>query len=724
MRNEYRNLDTGKIRTGDTGRGESLTDVEHYLMPVDQARNSALYSWGVAEGMTVSASSGQAGIRVSAGTAIDQAGRLLLLVIGGVAITDPDVDPDSAKNMPTVSVDANGVLLETATQDPAGVAGDYLLTLTFHEAASMGTDANGPVRLHAPWLRLEKAAGFQGSEHQVPLAAVSLASDGSVTAVTAGPRQAVSVPAGLVELRTPRSGSGPGLTVEHAAVAELRARTDGGVDLTLTSGPGNQRTALTVEGATGAVAVFGELKLSGPPVGGGRTYAMSSGPNGRWHFRDETNQAERLMIDADGRVVIGAAAGQRALHVEGTEIHSGGSMGGFSFADRTVSAFVDTPAAGERWVWYAANGTARLWSGSDRLTIEPGGLDVAGLLLVNGREVVQATDAWLRLNQSMESANGVHTPGLFAPGSLNVGGLDGWISPGPGNAWISGQARIAGGGLLAGVVVGRDAPGVDYLYEYETVGVAAPNFNLRLQSPNSVFVHAGGDERLVVSAGGADLRGMLWNAGREMLRGDDPWMRLNQAGQFPNGVHTPAAFSCGSLNVGGVEGWGNPGGANVWIGGQLIVHGRVQLGADDEVVVVGGNQTGPFMQLHDDLWLADPQDGTIELLDATQTRPGRLRGLFLSQSSRADKRDIQPLGPGDLEELLADALATEVVRYRWKGEDASGPPRLGVIAEQVPRYMAGDEGKSVSLAEYSTLLLGAVQVLARRVSALEREHHG
>ena len=74
MRNEYRNLDTGKLRTGDTGRGESLTDVEHYLMPVDQTRNSALYSWGVAEGMTVSASAGQAGIRVSAGTAIDQAG--------------------------------------------------------------------------------------------------------------------------------------------------------------------------------------------------------------------------------------------------------------------------------------------------------------------------------------------------------------------------------------------------------------------------------------------------------------------------------------------------------------------------------------------------------------------------------------------------------------------------------------------------------------------------
>ena len=70
------------------------------------------------------------------------------------------------------------------------------------------------------------------------------------------------------------------------------------------------------------------------------------------------------------------------LHVEGNEgVHSGGTGGGFSFADRAVGGFVDAAGAGERWVWYASGGTARLWSGRDLLTIgttgEGLGLDVA-----------------------------------------------------------------------------------------------------------------------------------------------------------------------------------------------------------------------------------------------------------------------------------------------------------------------------------------------------------
>ena len=50
-------------------------------------------------------------------------------------------------------------------------------------------------------------------------------------------------------------------------------------------------------------------------------------------------------------------------------VHSGGTGGGFSFADRAVGGFVPAPGAGERWVWYASDGTARLWSGRDLLTV-------------------------------------------------------------------------------------------------------------------------------------------------------------------------------------------------------------------------------------------------------------------------------------------------------------------------------------------------------------------
>jgi hypothetical protein len=52
---------------------------------------------------------------------------------------------------------------------------------------------------------------------------------------------------------------------------------------------------------------------------------------------------------------------------------------------------------------------------------------------------------WLRLNQNLDFSKpifGVHTPGLFASGSLNVGGAGGWGDPGFGNVWVTGKLGI------------------------------------------------------------------------------------------------------------------------------------------------------------------------------------------------------------------------------------------------------------------------------------------
>jgi hypothetical protein len=62
-----------------------------------------------------------------------------------------------------------------------------------------------------------------------------------------------------------------------------------------------------------------------------------------------------------------------------------------------------------------------------------------------------------------------------------------------------------GGAFINGVSVGVDAPGLNYDYEYETVGVKDPRWNLRLQSPGSIFFHTGGNppaQNVVVTAGG------------------------------------------------------------------------------------------------------------------------------------------------------------------------------------------------------------------------------
>lgn len=69
-----------------------------------------------------------------------------------------------------------------------------------------------------------------------------------------------------------------------------------------------------------------------------------------------------------GNVGVGTLQPFRRLHVEASEIHSGGAGAGFSFGNREDGA-IETPANGERWVWYSTGHVARLWSGGDKLSV-------------------------------------------------------------------------------------------------------------------------------------------------------------------------------------------------------------------------------------------------------------------------------------------------------------------------------------------------------------------
>jgi prefoldin subunit 5 len=69
-------------------------------------------------------------------------------------------------------------------------------------------------------------------------------------------------------------------------------------------------------------------------------------------------------------------------------------------------------------------------------------LDVYGDVYLYAKNALKGSDSWLRLNNDKSFTSGVHTPGLFAPVSLNVGGVSSWGDPGSGNVWVNGTMSL------------------------------------------------------------------------------------------------------------------------------------------------------------------------------------------------------------------------------------------------------------------------------------------
>jgi hypothetical protein len=326
VRTEYLNTSTGTVRSGATAHGESLTDVESYLVPHSRMTGSALHSWGVGDGLTVTATAGESTVLVATGVALDSAGNLIALAEGGAAVVDPDVDPTQVVNIPTVPVTADGVALDTTE-----ATGDRYLTITWREVLDPSSAGNAPTLVHAPWLRLIPAADLSGTGDQVVLARVQLDTQGAVTALTADNRRPAGLPTGRLELRRSRVTPGAPTGAGEQAAAEIGAGDDGGFAISVRPEGGTAVPVVTADPAGGVVAL--------QPQGG----SVGIGLNGQ--------------------------PPRRSLHVEGTGVHSGGSGGGYSFADRTTGVYDESAANGSRWVWYAQDTTARLWSGSDQVTV-------------------------------------------------------------------------------------------------------------------------------------------------------------------------------------------------------------------------------------------------------------------------------------------------------------------------------------------------------------------
>jgi hypothetical protein len=178
--------------------------------------------------------------------------------------------------------------------------------------------------------------------------------------------------------------------------------------------------------------------------------------------------SEKMRLTASGNVGIGTATPAARLTVQTPINYSGDTLRAESKAEPgnyylNLNTVVTSGVV--RWVFNQFNAGTNYPGvlAFDRGNVGIGTATPASLLDVNGDisfekraggaarvlpaggTVVWNDGTWLRLNQNLDYTKpifGVHTPGVLAPVSLNVGGLGNWGDPGAGNAWIAGTVGI------------------------------------------------------------------------------------------------------------------------------------------------------------------------------------------------------------------------------------------------------------------------------------------
>lgn len=153
--------------------------------------------------------------------------------------------------------------------------------------------------------------------------------------------------------------------------------------------------------------------------------------------------ADRLTVTNDGATVLGSLkiAGSDLYFTETDHNHTGfGNTTGFAAIENAANYGALMILGRSIPVRGSYTRVVKLW---DQLEVN-GFLNVNGDIQLSGKHALRGNDAWLRLNQEGAFASGTHTPGLFAPMSLNVGALRGWVNPGNGNAFIAGDLLVGG----------------------------------------------------------------------------------------------------------------------------------------------------------------------------------------------------------------------------------------------------------------------------------------
>jgi hypothetical protein len=170
---------------------------------------------------------------------------------------------------------------------------------------------------------------------------------------------------------------------------------------------------------------------------------------GRLEFRDQTGNDNAVSL-ALQRAETNARGGKDLQVVIGTDAPPTGKHAlaiGAGKINATTGAFELTKSVVVR-----DNGNVGIGNETPQVSLQVKGelaLDKVATgtaqLLPDGTTMIWSDGTWLRLNQNRDYSKpikGVHTPGVFAPRSLNVGGANNWGDPGDGNAWFTGNVGI------------------------------------------------------------------------------------------------------------------------------------------------------------------------------------------------------------------------------------------------------------------------------------------